>query len=111
MKVKRYENGMLLIEPTGEAVIKINKDGLPEFEALVPCPFTSPENRDKEVREAINSVYMQGYFLTGQKLIRNIAFDKRREKTTTQVSFRACKNKDEATFVLGQVKRIVEAKI
>lgn len=105
----RYENGVLIIEPTGEASVTISPDGLPSFEALVPCPWSTPLTREPEVTEAIESVYMQGYYLVGTKLIHNEAFDKPHEKTTTQLSCRVCKTKDEAEYVLAKVKAIVEA--
>ena len=107
--MSRYESGVLIIEPTGEASVAISPDGLPSFEALVPCPWSTPLTREPEVTEAIESVYMRGYYLVGTKLIHNEAFDKPGEKTTTQLSCRCCKTKDEAEFVLGKVKVIVEA--
>jgi len=107
--MSNYENGALIIEPTGEASVRISPDGLPAFKALVPCPWSTPLIREPEVTKAVESVYMQGYYVTGQKLIHNEAFDKCSEKTTTQLSFRVCKTKDEAEFVLGKVKAIVEA--
>ena len=107
--MSRYESGVLIIEPTGEASVAISPDGLPSFEALVPCPWSTPLTREPEVTEAIESVYMQGYYLVGTRLIHNEAFDKRGEKTTTQLSFRICKTNDEAEYVLAKVKAIVEA--
>ena len=99
---------MMVIEATGEATICICADGLPAMESVVPCPWCSPERMERVVTEAIASIHMQGYFITGTKLIRNAAFDKRGQKTTTQISFRACKTEEEAKYVLSKVKSIIE---
>lgn len=102
---------MLVIEASGEAAIGISADGLPAMESVVPCPWGSPEQIEQAVKEATESIHIGGYFITGSKLIRNQAFDKRGEKTTTQISFRACKNEKEAEYVLSKVKTIIEAKM
>lgn len=104
----RYENGMLIIEPTGHVSVGITEDGRPSFESVVPCPWGTPEKIERALDKAKESIYMQGYFITSTKLIRNEAFDKRGEKTTTQISFRTCKTEDEAKFVIGKVESIIE---
>jgi len=103
-----YENGMLIIETTGHVSVGINAEGLPAFESVVPCPMKPIDKREQEVQEAKDTIYMSGYFITAEKLIRNEAFDKPGEKTTTQISFRTCKNEEEAKYVMGKVKHIVE---
>lgn len=103
-----YEDGVLTIDTTGHVSVAISADGLPSFEALVPCPMMPIGIREFEVAGAKDAIYMQGYFITADKLIRNKAFDKGGEKTTTQLSARVCKNEEEAKFVIGKVKAIIE---
>ena len=103
-----YNNGVLAIDTTGHVSVAINPEGLPSFESVVPCPMQSIDKREKAVAAAKDTIYMQGYLVTAEKLIRNEAFDKRGEKTTTQISFRICKTDGEAEYVIGKVKTIVD---
>jgi hypothetical protein len=38
---------------------------------------------------------------------KNPVFDKRGEKTTAQIKYRICKNKDEATILVERIKAII----
>lgn len=106
--MQSYNNGVLTIDTAGAISVAINPEGLPSFESVVPCPMQPIDKRDRELADAKDAIYMQGYYITAEKLIRNEAFDKRGEKTTTQISFRICKNDNEAEYVIGKVKAIVE---
>jgi len=108
---KGYQNGVLEIDTDGNVSVAMNPAGLPSFESVVPSPMQPLDKRERVVSDARDSIHMQGYFITAEKLIRNMAFDKRGEQSTTQISFRICKNEDEAAYVIGKVKAIVEAKL
>jgi len=107
MPEKIYERENLEILANGEVVIYISEDGLPSAEALVPAPMMSEIEREKVINKAIDSAYMGGWFVKAQKRIRNDAFDRGKEKTTTQLSLRTCRTKDEAEMVIGKVRSIL----
>ena len=93
----------------GSVKILIDSEGLPELECLIPAPFMDEVGRDKMVAKAVDGFYLSGYFLVEQKRIRNLAFDKGKEKTTTRLRYRVCKNEDEALLVGEKIKAILEA--
>lgn len=95
----------------GCATIAINPEGLPASECVVPAPLVSESERALEVQEQIDALYMRGYFITSQKRVRNPAFDESSQQTTTKISFRICKTQDEAEFVLGKIKEMVEQEV
>jgi hypothetical protein len=94
---------LLSINKKAEIIIAIIPDGLPRITALIPAPFISEIERQKRIDDAIKGIWIDGYFIESQNRIKNDIFDKKSEKTTTQIVYRACKNKDEAEFILLKV--------
>jgi hypothetical protein len=88
-------------------LIAINENGLPSATALIPAPMMSEEKRQENVNNAIKGVWLDGYFLESQTRVKNPVFDKKGEKTTTKIKFRACKNNQEAEFVLLKIIEII----
>ena len=105
------EFGNLGFNDDGSVEILISSDGLPSGSTIVPAPLMSEAEREAVVQRAIDTAYMRGWLIEGQRRIRNMVFDQPGVKTTTMLTLRTCKNKDEAEFVLSQVKRIVDAKV
>jgi len=91
-------------------LIAINEDGLPSATALIPAPMMSEEKREEKVNNAIKGIWLDGYFLESQTRVRNPVCDKKGEKTTTKIKYRACKNNQEAEFVLNKVIEIIGIK-
>ena len=101
-----YKDGM--IEIFG------NESGSPSVTAVCPAPDINTKNgeeRQKRHDEACNGITLQGYLITSRKLIHNKAFDKRGQKTTLQVKYRPCKNKDEIQMVHSEIIKIIKAGI
>ena len=92
----------------GTVDVAISPDGLPEMTALLPAPFMDEVRRHKMVEDAINNLYLKGYFLVSSIRVKNTAFDKGEEKTTTELVYRLCKNADEARLVGDKIKGVVE---
>lgn len=97
---------LLSIQPDGMVTIVISSDGVPSCVGLVLAAMMTEKKREERVNEAIDSAYLYGWFVESQTRIRNDAFDKPGEKTTTKLSLRACKTEDEGCFVLGKVEAI-----
>jgi len=106
-----FANGNLRINDDGTGDVIVDPDGLPAMECIVPCPFGSIEDREEEARRNIEIIHCQGYVVTGQTMMRNEAFDRKGAKTTTRINYRACKTIEEAGFVLGQVKKMIDAEV
>lgn len=106
--MKSFQHYNCIYHEDGSAVVAIDRDGLPEMTCHVPAPFMDAIARDKRVTSTVDGFYLSGYFLVEQKMIRNIAFDKGKEKTTTEFRYRACKNEDEARLVGEKIKAILE---
>lgn len=97
--------------PDGSVQVAVNPEGLPSCEGLVPAPFMDEAQRQALIQQAIDHLYIHGWFVTGHRRIRNEAFDARNEYTTTQIDFRACKSDDEARYVMEQIGRILADEI
>jgi hypothetical protein len=93
--------------PDGRIVILTSEDGLPSMTALVPAPMMDESKRQEVVARAKDSAWMSGQFIESERRIRNDVFDKRGEKTTTEMRVRMCKNPEEAAFVMEQITRIL----
>ncbi len=106
--MKSIQHGYVTYHADGSVNVLIDKEGLPEMTSALPAPFMDAIARDRSVAKAIDGKYLSGYFLIEQKQIRNIAFDKDGEKTTTEFRYRACKNEDEAKLVGEKIKAILE---
>ena len=87
-----------------------NEDGFPIITAVCPAPDVNTKTggeRQKLFDEAMNGITLQGYFITEQKMIKNIAFDRPGQKTTLQVKYRACRNKSEIESVHRKIIKIL----
>lgn len=83
---------------SGELEVLTDPKG-PVFTAVVPAPFTTDAERQERVEAARREIVLDGYLITRERLIRNDAFDKRGEKTTTEFVFRPARDLDEARQV------------
>ena len=93
------EDGKLLLEwDDGTEMI---------FEAIIPAPFMSEIERQERVKKAIDSKYLEGYFVEIKGRVRNKAFDKKGEKTTIKIVYRPCRSEDEAKFVISKVQELI----
>ena len=106
--MESVQSGLITIYPNGFACILIDKDGCPGGDALIPAPFMTEDEIENEVEEAKKEYWMQGYYIQSVSKIRNPAFDTPDQMTTTKITFRACKNKGEAEFVLKKFKTMVD---
>jgi hypothetical protein len=94
------------IKPDGSVIIPISADGLPSAVGIIPTICYKPEERLKELQNALDSCALQGYWVEGWKWIKNPAFDKD-EKTSVEIKYRVCKNKDEALALVERIKELV----
>jgi hypothetical protein len=90
--------------------VRVSADGLPSWEGVVPAPFMSETDRQRVHREAIEDAALRGFMVVKQARIRNVAFDKRGEKTTLKIEARTCRNRGEALALARDVVRIIEAR-
>lgn len=107
MTPNTYQNGGLTIHEDGRIEIIVTADGYPMCEGPVPAPWMSEIERAKVVQQQREAIWMRGMFITAEQRVRNEAFDKRNERTTTKIKYRMCKNADEAKFVVSKVKEIL----
>ena len=84
-----------------------NEQGLPQATAVIPCPWADETERQKRFEDALESLVLKGYFIIETKRIRNEAFDKKNEKTTLEVKYRACKSEQEIHAVASKIKEVV----
>jgi hypothetical protein len=96
----------LSVEDGGTLVVAIVAEGLPEFTGEVPAPMCSEIERAERVENARRGIWLDGMFIESERRVRNPAFDKRGEKTTTELKWRPCKTQDEADFVAHKVLAI-----
>jgi hypothetical protein len=91
----------------GRVDVCYSPDGLPSFEAVCPAPFVSETERQRKVDAARRGIVLDGAVITSERRIRNDAFDKRGEKTTTKFCARICKNEDEARAAVDRIERLL----
>ncbi len=101
-----YMKGNLRVYDDGSCVIKVSPDGLPAFQAIVPAPFETPDGRRELILRSKQSLLMGGWFVTGERLIKNPAFDEDRTYTSTRLSYRVCKSEGEAESVLAEIREL-----
>jgi len=106
--MKAVRCGLITVYGDGSTEIQIDEKGYPGGDALIPAPFMTEDEIENEVKEAKKEYWMQGYYIQSVSKIRNPAFDKPDQMTTTKITFRACKNKGEAEFVLKKFKTMVD---
>jgi hypothetical protein len=109
--MKATQRGAATYAEDGTVTIAIRADGLPAAVGLTPVPFASEAERQQRIAAARDDLHLRGYFIESERRVRNEAFDKRGQKTTTEWRYRVCKNKDEAAAVLAQIARILDAKV
>jgi len=95
--------GNIIFNDKDEPMIRVSPDGLPGGTALIPAPTLTVPERKKEVQRARCSLACEGYYITSQKRIRNVAFDKKGIRTTTKLEYRTCKTVEEAKEVEAQI--------
>ena len=106
--MESVQSGLITVNKDGSVSIVISNDGYPGGEAIVPAPFKTEVEIEAQVGEAKKAFYLQGYYIQSTRRVRNEVFDKPNEMTSTKIVFRACKNNSEATYVMGQFKRLVD---
>lgn len=82
-------------------------DGLPKAWREVPAPMMPEDDRRARFAQARRALWLEGWFIESERMIRNRVFDKRGEKTTLKLVTRVCKNHDEALQVLGHIREII----
>lgn len=100
----------LKINKDGSGEITINKYGLPAAECLIPGLDLSLTEREEQLEKAKEGAWLRGLFVDNIRRVRNTVFDKKGQKTSIKMCIRMCKNREEAEFVLGKVKKIVQNK-
>lgn len=103
-----YQENYLNISDEGEATIAIVPDGLPLSTTILPIPMISELKREKMIEEQKQCIWLHGCVITNTRRVKNPAFDKHDERTSTTFQFRPCKTKDEAEYVLDKIKQIGE---
>lgn len=91
-----------------------NEEGYPRFSGVIPAPdlnTPSEEERQKIFDRACAGITTQGYFFVKKQRVRNTAFDRKDQKTTLSVRYRACKNKKEIEEVHGLIVEILKSGI
>lgn len=86
-----------------EPMIKVSPDGLPSGIALIPAPLLTVAERKVEVKRARCSLACDGFFITSENRVRNVAFDKKGIRTTVKIQYRTCKTVEEAREVGEQI--------
>lgn len=73
-----------------------------EYTAVVPAPFEA--DRAELVESARRKIVLNGYLITDSRRLHNKAFDREGEQTTTELTYRPCRDKDEARLLLRQAR-------
>ncbi len=87
-----------------------NKEGLPKIKGVIPAPdinHTSEEEREKTFKKVLDNITIEGFYIIKTQRIRNMAFDKKRQKTTLSVEYRPCKNEEEIKLVAERIRKIL----
>lgn len=88
-----------------------NITGHPRIKAVVPAPYVNcitEADREKRYRDAIDGIILRGYFITKCQRIRNIAFDRKDQKTTLSLEYRPCMSTDEIQHVAESIRTILK---
>ncbi len=93
--------------PDGSVEIIISKDGLPSRIAILPT-ITCKDKRLQLIEDQLDGLALRGYWVDGWKWIKNEAFDRKGEKTSIEIKFRMCKNKEEANIIGQKIKEIIK---
>jgi hypothetical protein len=91
----------------GNVSVAIVEDGLPQMWYNLPAPLVTEVVRQARVDEAKRSAWLEGYWIVSERRTRNPVFDKRGEKSTTELVVRPCRNEDEAAAVLERIRQIL----
>lgn len=84
--------------------VAIVPSGLPRLTSLFPCPGGTETERQQRVAEVRRAAWFSGYYIVEERRVRNEAFDRRGEKTTTRFVVRPCRNEDEAAAVIANIQ-------
>lgn len=99
----------------GTIEVAIVPSGLPRLTSVLPAPFATEDERLRLVLNARMSAHIDGYWIVEERPIRNVAFDKRGEKTSTRFVVRPCRTEAEATetvrLIQGHLDAIAAAKV
>jgi hypothetical protein len=102
------DSGLIRFFGDGSACILVSEDGRPGGEAMLPAPGKSEAEIHEAVEEAKKSYWIEGYYIDHTRRVKNLVFDSNRERTTTIITFRSCRNDAEAEYVLQKAKEIIE---
>lgn len=98
----------------GTIEVAIVPSGLPQLTSILPAPFMSDEDRIAAVWDARRSAHLDGYWIVEQRPVRNAAFDRRGERTSTRFVVRPCRTEAEAAetvqLIQGHLSDIASAK-
>ena len=72
--------------------------------SIIPCPNCSEIEIQDKIKKGRLCLYAEGFIVTEERRIRNSAFDKKGEKTSTRLVWRQIKNEDEAKFIVRELK-------
>ena len=75
---------------------------------IIPAPMMTEIAREAVVKKAMEDLWLQGYWVNIDGRVKNKAFDKGEEKTSTALSWRYCHTEDEAKFVIGKVQKLIK---
>lgn len=104
-------NGYFTQYSDNGVILLVDPSGLPKAWSLVPAPMKSEVERAALVEEARRCLWLQGFWIEKERRLENSVFDRKGEKTTTEIVFRVCKTEDEAKFVTQKIAEILQVRL
>lgn len=85
-----------------------NDAGLPQYDGIIPAPYKSEAEREAIWNEACASIIAHGFLLLSARPCRNEVCDKKGERTSLRVKYRACRTEEEMREVGEKIKLIAK---
>lgn len=111
----KWQYGYAIYEQEADGQISVSvgtnpkaPDVLAQF--IIAAPQASEIERTAKVKEAMDDAIMRGMVIVLQKRVHNPVFDKRGEKSSTEVHIRPCRTHDEAMAAAGEIRRLFLAR-
>jgi hypothetical protein len=75
---------------------------------LIAAPDVSEEERQERVKAARDDSTLRGLMIVAERRTRNAMFDKKGQKTSTEMDVRPCRTEDEAMAVAKAIGKLIE---